>query len=62
MEKLIEAALAHARYLREYADNSDDCCARPNEAEAKRWERLAATAQTEVAQWRGEDQPQWTAL
>jgi hypothetical protein len=62
MEQLIAAALAHAKYLRECANNGEhyDTCA--TEAEANRWERLAAIAQTEVAHWRGEDQPQWTAL
>jgi hypothetical protein len=62
MEQLIAAALAHAKYLRERANKGDHHGARTAESEANRWERLAAIAQTEVAHWRGEDQPQWTAL
>jgi hypothetical protein len=62
MEQLIAAALAHANYLRECANKGDDYGKRAAEAEANRWERLAAIAQSEVAHWRGEDQPQWTAL
>jgi hypothetical protein len=62
MEQLIAAALAHAKSLRECANKSDDYGTRTTEAEANRWERLAAIAESEVAHWRGEDQSQWTAL
>jgi hypothetical protein len=41
MEKLIKAALAHARQLRNGA--------RATEEEAERWERLATSAQEELA-------------
>jgi hypothetical protein len=62
MEQLIAAALAHAKNLRECANKGDNYGTRATEAEANRWERLAAIAQSEAAHWRGEDQPQWTAL
>jgi hypothetical protein len=62
MEQLIAAALAHAKYLRECANTGDHYGTPAGEAEANRWERLAAIARSEVAHWRGDDQPQWTAL
>jgi hypothetical protein len=62
MEQLIAAALAHAKHLRECANKGDDYNTGAAEGEANRWERLATTAQIEVAHLRGEDQPQWTAL
>jgi hypothetical protein len=58
----VAAALAHAKHLRERANKGDDYDTCATKAEANRWERLAAIAQSEVAHWRGEDQPQWTAL
>jgi hypothetical protein len=49
MEKLIKAALAHARQLRNGAQAADDHGARATEEEAERWERLATSAQEELA-------------
>jgi hypothetical protein len=62
MEQLIAAALAHAKNLRECANKGRDYGTRASEGEANRWERLTAIAQIEIAHWRGEDQPEWTAL
>jgi hypothetical protein len=41
VDELIEAALAHAKFLRQSAMTGDDYGARATEAEAERWERLA---------------------
>jgi hypothetical protein len=49
MVKLIEAALEHARQLREGADAADDHGARATIEEAERWEGLARTAQAELS-------------
>ena len=38
MEQLIEAALAHATFLRQSALTGDDYGARATEAEAERWD------------------------
>jgi hypothetical protein len=48
MEQLIEAALAHARLLRQGANAADGYGARVTEAEADRWEALARAAQDEL--------------
>jgi hypothetical protein len=48
MEKLIEAALVHARQLRNGADAADDHGARPRSRKLKRWEKLARAAQDEL--------------
>jgi hypothetical protein len=41
VDELIEAALAHAEFLRQSATTGDDYGARATEAEAERWEWLA---------------------
>jgi hypothetical protein len=41
VDELIQAALAHATFLRQSADTGDDYGGRATEAEAERWERLA---------------------
>jgi hypothetical protein len=48
MEQLIEAALAHAKHLRECAKGDADYGARVTEADAERGERLAMDARLEV--------------
>jgi hypothetical protein len=48
VEELIQAALAHAKFLRENANMGDGRGARVPEAEAERWERLATDARLEV--------------
>jgi hypothetical protein len=48
VDELIEAALAHAEFLRQSAMTGDDYGARATEAEAERWERLARAAQNEL--------------
>ena len=48
MMQLIEAALAHAKHLRDGAYAADDYGARATIAEAERWERLANDAQNEA--------------
>ena len=53
MYELIEAALAHARFLRQSAMTGDDYGARATEAEAERWERLAQAAQNELRSFAG---------
>ena len=53
MDELIEAALAHARFLRQSATTGDDCGARATEAEAERWKRLAQAAQNELRSFMG---------
>jgi hypothetical protein len=49
MEQLIDAVLAHAKFLRKSARAGDDYIARAVEREAERWEALAATARAELA-------------
>jgi hypothetical protein len=49
VEQLIEAALAHAKHLRESANGADDYGARVTEEGAERWERLASAAQDELS-------------
>jgi hypothetical protein len=49
MEQLIDATLAHAKFLRKSARADDDYIARAVEREAERWEALAATARAELA-------------
>ena len=53
MEELIQAALAHATFLRQSADTGDDYGARATEAEAERWEGLARAAQNELRSFVG---------
>ena len=53
MDELIQAALAHARFLRESANTGDDYGARATEAEAERWEGLARAAQNELRSFVG---------
>jgi hypothetical protein len=48
MDELIQAALAHPKFLRQSATTGDDYGARATEAEAVRWERLAQAAQNEL--------------
>jgi hypothetical protein len=51
---LIEAALAHAKFLRESANMGDDYDARAAEAEAERWEwRLIKTLARKRLPFRG---------
>jgi hypothetical protein len=55
MEKLIEAALAHAQALREEAEmNGSDYGARATIEEAERWEALARAAQDELPSLHGD--------
>jgi hypothetical protein len=49
MEELIEAALAHAKHLRQSAGGDDDYGARAAEKEAERWERMVGAARDELA-------------
>jgi hypothetical protein len=49
MEQLIDAALAHAKFLRKSARAGDDYIARAAVQDAERWEGLAATARAELA-------------
>jgi hypothetical protein len=49
MEQLIEAALAHAKALRDSANTADDYGARATVEEAEHWERLANAAQEELS-------------
>jgi hypothetical protein len=49
MMQLIEAALAHAKHLRDGANATDDYGARATIEEAQRWERLAHDAQKEAS-------------
>jgi hypothetical protein len=58
MVKLIEAALEHARLLREGADAADDHGARATIEEAERWEVLASAARDELVRL-GVHQYQW---
>jgi len=53
VDELIEAALAHAKFLRQNADTDNDYGARATEAEAERWERLAHAAQNELRSFVG---------
>ena len=53
MDELIEAALAHAKFLRQNADTDNDYGARATEAEADRWEGLARAAQNELRSFVG---------
>ena len=53
VDELIEAALAHAKFLRQNADTDNDYGARATEAEADRWEGLARTAQNELRSFVG---------
>ena len=53
MDELIQAALAHATFLRQSADTGDDYGARATDAEAERWERLARAAQNELRSFVG---------
>jgi len=53
VDELIQAALAHARFLRESANTGDDYGARATEAEAERWEGLARAAQNELRSFVG---------
>ena len=53
VDELIQAALAHARFLRESANTGDDNGARATEAEAERWEGLARAAQNELRSFMG---------
>ena len=53
MDELIEAALAHAKFLRESANTGDGRGARVTEAEAERWERLAHAVQNELRSFVG---------
>jgi hypothetical protein len=48
VDELIQAALAHSKFLRQSADTGDDYGARATEAEAEHWERLARAAQSEA--------------
>jgi hypothetical protein len=49
MEQLIEAALEHAKQLRQGANAADGRGARVTIEEAERWERLATAAQAELS-------------
>jgi hypothetical protein len=49
MEQLIDAVLAHAKFLRKSARAGDDYIARVAEREAERWEAMAAKARAELA-------------
>jgi hypothetical protein len=49
MEQLIDAVLAHAKFLRKGARAGDDYIARAAEREAERWEALVAKARAELA-------------
>ena len=53
VDELIEAALAHAKFLRQNADTDNDYGARATEAEADRWEGLARAAQNELRSFVG---------
>ena len=53
MDEVIQAALAHAKFLRESANTGDGRGARVTEAEAERWERLARAAQNELRSFVG---------
>jgi hypothetical protein len=53
VDELIEAALAHAKFLRQNADTDNDYGARATKAEAERWERLAHAAQNELRSFVG---------
>ena len=53
VDELIQAALAHATFLRQSADTGDDYGARATDAEAERWERLARAAQNELRSFVG---------
>ena len=53
VDELIQAALAHAKFLRQSADTGDDYGARATEAEADRWEGLARAAQNELRSFVG---------
>jgi hypothetical protein len=53
VDELIQAALAHARFLRESANTGDDYGARASEAEAERWEGLARAAQNKLRSFVG---------
>jgi hypothetical protein len=53
VDELIQAALAHARFLRESANTGDDYGARATEAEAERWEGLARAAQNKLRSFVG---------
>ena len=48
MDQLIEAAMGHAKDLRDSANAASDHSTRSAEKEAERWEWLASTAQTEL--------------
>jgi hypothetical protein len=48
MKQLIEAALEHARQLRQGANAADDRGARTTIEEAERWEVLASAARDEL--------------
>ena len=48
MEELIEAALAHAKALRDGANAADGYGARATAEEAERWERLASAARDQL--------------
>jgi hypothetical protein len=48
MEQLIDAVLAHAKFLRKSARAGDDYIAHAAEQEAERWEAMAATAREEL--------------
>jgi hypothetical protein len=53
VDELIQAALAHATFLRQSADTGDDYGARATDTEAERWERLARAAQNELRSFMG---------
>ena len=53
MDELIQAALAHAKFLRQNADTDNDYGARATEAEADSWEGLARAAQNELQSFVG---------
>ncbi len=53
MDELFQAALAHAKFLRQSADTGDDYGARATDAEAERWERLGRAAQKELRSFVG---------
>jgi hypothetical protein len=48
MEQLIDAVLAHAKFLRKSARAGDDYIARAAEQEAEQWEAMVATARAEL--------------
>jgi len=48
VQELIEAALAHAKFLRDGANAADGYGARATVEDAERWERLSTAAQNEA--------------